>query len=135
MKITVAVIADFASVAVGDKLNVLGVFDTIRAPKFPARHALMIFAGRFLFEYEDGEQEHDISISLEDEDGKKIVETSGKIGIGKVPPGESQAKNIIMTFNNLVFQAPGYYRFMVRCGDEEMRVPLKLIQVGKAAES
>jgi uncharacterized protein DUF6941 len=38
MDVQVAVLADYANVAAGDKLNVMGIFDTVFAPTLPTVH-------------------------------------------------------------------------------------------------
>src|SRR5690606_8686643 len=68
LKITMAAIADYASVSIGDKLNVMGVFDTIFAEKFPATHPLLFLAVRIHYEYADADTAFDVAMHLEDED-------------------------------------------------------------------
>lgn len=130
MKITLAAMADFASVSVGDKLNVLGVFDTIFAPQFPVRLGQMVFALRFLFEFEDSGHEHHVAIRLEDEDGKPILDAGGDVKVGQVPPGASRSTNMILQLQNVVFEAPGNYRWIVRYGEESVRIPFQAVQRG-----
>lgn len=73
MNVQVAVLADSANVAAGDKLNVMGVFDTIQTPAFPAAHPFMVLALRLRLDYEDGGKTHDLLISLRDEDGREYL--------------------------------------------------------------
>ena len=129
MRITMATIADFASVAVLDKLNVLGVFDRIAAQKFPVRHAQMFFAARFQFGYEDGDKTHESEVRLEDEDGKVILRTEGTIAIPKIAPGDVHSNNLVICLQNLEFKAPGNYVFTVSCGQENTRIPFKIVQL------
>ena len=97
MKITVAAIADYASISEGGKLNVLGVFDAITAQEFPVRHPHMVFAARLLFEYEDGGKKHAVNVRLEDEDGHKIAEMTGEASVGPVPPGTWNSHSLILS--------------------------------------
>ena len=129
MRITIATIADYASVTVGDKLNVLGVFDRIASKQFPARHPQMVFAARFQLEYEDGNKTHNIHVHLEDEDGKTLMETGGELETGKIEPGEFTSKNLIVNLINLKFEAPGNYIFMVTAGDQSVRIPFRVVQI------
>jgi hypothetical protein len=122
--------ADFASVSIGDKLNVLGIFDAVFAPTFPIRLVQMVFVLRFLFEFEDGGKEQDVTIRLEDEDGTPIIEGIGKVAVDRVPPGASQSKNVILQLQNVAFAAPGNYRWLVRYGQEVVRIPFQAIQRG-----
>lgn len=130
MRITLAAMADFASVSVGDKLNVLGVFDTVLAAKFPTRLGQMVFALRFLFEYEDNDQQREVTIRLEDEDGKPILETAGTIAVGHIAPGGSLSRNLVIQLQNVAFAASGNYRWIVRYGNETLRIPFQAVQHG-----
>lgn len=130
MQITIAAIVDFASVSKGEKLNLLGVFDRITSQSFPFHHPHVVLAARFQFEYEDGNKKHHVSTVLQDEDGKKIVDGGGEIGIGKIPPGDSSSKNLIINLHNIQFDAPGNYVFVVSCGDARVRVPFKVVRSG-----
>ena len=47
MEVQVAVLADCANVAAGEKLNIMGIFDTIFARDFPTVHPFMALALRF----------------------------------------------------------------------------------------
>ncbi len=56
MKVQLAVLADQANVAPPGKLNIMGIFDTIGAEKFPTTLAFMVLAIRLKLEYEDREK-------------------------------------------------------------------------------
>jgi len=69
--VQVAVLADYANIAAGDKRNVMGIFDTLFAPAFPTVQPFMVLALRLRLSYEDGGRTHDLAVSLRDEDGRE----------------------------------------------------------------
>jgi hypothetical protein len=126
MRFTVVSTADYASISLGDKLNVLGVFDTIISGTFPCHHAHMVFAVRLQFEYGDSGRRLPFQLRLEDADGHRSFETQAEIGVATIAPGEFTSNNLIVDLNNLEFRAPGTYLFVVRCGDQETAVPFRV---------
>ena len=129
MKVTLAAIADYASISMGDKLNVLGVFDTLFAPNFPVQHPHMVFAVRLEFQYEDAGGRYPIHIRLENADRVRLMETpQGMLEGGQIPAGEFRSQNIIIELNNLRFEAPGTYWFVVRVADQEVATPFRVVE-------
>lgn len=129
MQITLAAIADYASVSIGDKLNVMGVFDTIAAPQFPAVHPQLFLAVRLQFEFEDRNAEVSLQIRLEDEDGKVSLRANPKGRIGAVQPGETGNVNFVLGLANLRFDGPGRYSVVVSLGgQDDVRLPLRIMQ-------
>lgn len=130
MQITLAAIADFASVSVGDKLNVMGVFDTIQAPQFPAVHPQLFLAIRLQFEYEDRNSDVSLQIRLENEDGKVIVRATPKGRIGPVQAGETGNINLVLGLANLKFDGPGRYSVVVSLAgaEDDLRLPLRIVK-------
>ena len=134
MRVEVAVLADYANIAEGGKLNVMGMFDHIRAPSFPCVHPSMVLALRLRVEFEDRARDHAIEVRLVDEDGQLLGGGDGKISVGPIPPGEGQIVNQILPFVHAVFPKAGGYSFLVRWdGEEKARVPLSLTQVAPPA--
>lgn len=128
MKITLAAIADYASVSAGEKLNVMGVFDTIFARNFPAVHPMLYIAVRLQFGNEDRLKSFDVRMHLEDEDGHRSLENTAHGKIGDVPPGEAGSANIVMGVPGLSLRGPGRYSFVVMLEKEEVRLPLRVVR-------
>lgn len=129
MIVQVAVLADSANIAAGEKLNVLGIFDTIWAKGFPTVHPFMVLALRLRLDYDDGGKSHDLSIALRDEDGREYIRASAKVDVPKIPPGVFQNINHVLNFAGLGFGRPGKYTFRVTWdGDEKARPDLVIIQ-------
>jgi hypothetical protein len=85
MDVQVAVLADYANIAAGDKLNVMGIFNTIFASAFPTVHPFMVLALRLRLGYEDGGKTHDLVVSLRDEDGREYLRAAAKAKGWDVP--------------------------------------------------
>jgi hypothetical protein len=113
MDLALAVLADNANVAAGDKLNVIGIFDTLGAPSFPIVHPTMALAMRFRFEYGDGPKTHKIKITLRDEDGKEYMRADGELKVPKVATGAFHHVNQIINLVNMGFSKQGIYAFHI----------------------
>lgn len=127
MKVQLAVLADQANVAPPGKLNIMGIFDTIGAEKFPITLAFMVLAIRLKLEYEDREKTHELVISMQDEDGKEYINAKAKLKVEKVPPGETSHLNHILSFPGTRFSKPGKYAFRILWNGQEVdRVELRV---------
>ena len=113
MEITLAVLADAANVAPTEKLNLLGVFDTINASKFPTIHPFMVLAIRIRLDYEDGNKSHKLSVLLRDEAGNEYFRGGVTIDVGKIPRGAYQHINQILNFAGTGFSKPGKFFFQI----------------------
>src|SRR5437899_9688382 len=127
MRVGLACLADRATVeALGNKLNVSGIFDRIHAQSFPAVHASMALVIRVMFEYEDGNKSHRLAVTLRDADGKEYQKLNADIKAGPLEPGASVSVNQIIEIQGAVFAKPGRYHFGLKADDEdEVRVPLE----------
>jgi hypothetical protein len=130
MKVDVAVVADYANLAEGGKLNVMGMFDRILASSFPTRHAFMVLALRLRVEFDDRDKTHKIEIGLYDEDGHKWGGGTGEVMVGLVPAGGRGVISQILPFPGIMFPKAGEYHFLLLWdGDEKAKVPLTLAQI------
>lgn len=133
MKAAIAVAAEDASLAEGNRLNVTGIFDSIAADSFPAQYPQMVVALRVRAEWEDRERDHDIQIQLEDEDGHKSFDLKGSIRVDDVEPGEYRNMDQIVAVRNTTFHRPGIYVFRVFIdGIEAGQQPIRLVQATPA---
>jgi len=134
LEVQLAVIADCANIAAGDKLNVLGVFDTIRARKFPYVHPFFSLALRVRLEYQDGEDDHKLSAILVDADGKTMVRADVNFPGRAIEPGTFLHLNPILNFAGSSFTKPGEYAFRILWdGKERQIVRLRLVDMPAAA--
>ncbi len=124
MDIQVAVLCDAATDTFG-KLNVLGTFDTINAPKMPAIHPQCSIALRMVFnKIEEGA--HKLKLNFVDEDGKLIM-PSIDIPVPVTVPDETSfiSRNFVINIQQLKFEKPGLYSIELALdGRHEGSVPL-----------
>ena len=115
MRLTTALLADYANVSREGKLNVLGLFDSIYASAFPAKHLQMQLVMRFEVPVYDLGKESDLEIRLVDGDGKDILRIGGKFKVSgqKPAPGEPLHSDEILPLNNVIFPKPGKYQFVI----------------------
>ena len=125
-----AVLADCANIAAGEKLNVMGVFSKIGAPQFPAVHPFMALVLRLRVEYEDGNRTHDFTVLMQDEDGRQFFKAEAKVPIPAIKAGATAHIHQVLNFAGVSFAKPGDYIFVVRWnGDEVSKVILTVEQV------
>jgi len=120
MTLLFLLIADYANVAEGGKLNVMGVFTNIRGSTFPMRHPEMHLVIKLRASAAERGQTRKITIKLMDADGKiELVNFSRDIVIpslvGKQQPGINQ----ILKLRDIVFPEPGTYQFSVLVDNDE----------------
>ncbi len=131
MEVLTAVLCDSAADYNG-KLCILGTFDTIWCPKFPATHPHCALAMRFLFRNEDVGQ-HRFEVHFVDADGHNAWPSGPldiKIKIGQIPePTYFVSRNFVLNLRGLPFKEPAQYSFDVRLDDQIIaRIPLQVMQ-------
>lgn len=130
MRVTLAVLADYANVSREGKLNILGIFDIIHAKAFPCVHNQMQLVMRFEADIAERGRQKSIEVQLIDEDGKQIMRLEGQMKIGEIKPGELFTANQVLTLQNLLFEKPGTYRFDIFIDNQPQReVPLKVLHI------
>ena len=129
MKITLAILADYANITREGKLNILGIFDVIHAQDFPVVHPQMQLVMRFEADISEAGKTKKVEIQLMDEDGKRLFVLDGQFTLGQGRPGEVMGSNQILTFNMLKFENAGHYEFKILINDElKAEVPLKVVK-------
>ena len=126
MEVQVAVLCD-AATDYGGKLNLLGAFDTIMAPKLPAVHPQCSVALRVVFNRVE-EGPHKLRISFVDDDGRAIMPAID-IPADVVFGGEASilSRNFILNIQHLKFEKPGHYAIEVAIdGRHEASIPLQV---------
>ena len=120
MRLQIAALADYANIAQGNKLNLMGVFDTIHVGNFPTVHPSMVLALRIQLEYEDGDREHTLDVKIEDEDGREIGKASAQAQVPRIAPGTQLTSNQILTFQGIRMRAAGRLIFRIEWNGEEV---------------
>jgi hypothetical protein len=131
MEVRVAVLADAANEAPPKKLNVLGMFDSIKTREFPAILPSMVLVLRYRLDYEDGGKAHTLKVTFRDEDGKEIGSARADATIGEIKPGKFGHENVILNFAGIRFAREGHYVFEVTWdGALKARVDLLVERAG-----
>jgi hypothetical protein len=129
MHVRIAVLADFASLTIDQKLNVLGVFRTINSTQAPVQHPQF----KLILQLEFNSSEtgtRQIKIELVDEDGKEMFSISGVMTIERPPDGSNFLINQILDFAGLSFPKFGDYEFRILLdGTTITEVPLSVKQI------
>lgn len=125
MIVRLAVIADAANVAVGQKLNILGAFSTIVAKEYPAKHPSMVLVLRLEFDYHDGGSTHQLGVQAHDPDGRIPMDIQKPLAVDPVAPGRFTYTDEVLLIVGLVAKKPGSISFVILWdGAEVARVPL-----------
>ncbi|MCX6027399.1 MAG: hypothetical protein NTY23_14270 [Chloroflexi bacterium] len=106
MRLLLFVAADCANVTADNKLNVMGVFNEIRAAQFPARHPsihLVVKLGAELGEYG---KKRDLTVQLHAPDGQVILPLPGQVDVPSPAGGARPEINAIFNIRDVVFQRP-----------------------------
>jgi len=115
MKVVLKAICDDAFVSENGKLNIIGIFDHIRAERFPTIHPKMAFV--FVLEGEEGEEGKRFSyyIDVAGSSGAKVFEGSNQKR--EVALGLNGRINLVMGFQLLNFPGEGIYTATAHFGD------------------
>lgn len=134
MNIEIAAICDAATAnGLGGRLNILGAFDRIFAPKFPV--AIPQCSAAFRIRYQRAEAgQHDLTLVFEDVVGKPIVPPmQSKIPLEQVAQGfDTAAVNLVLNLQRLPIQRPDKYIIRLSVDNEELiSLPLYVLEAPK----
>jgi hypothetical protein len=119
MEAPLLLLADYANFTGDKKLNIMGVFTSIRAPHFPWPHPQMYVVAQFrATPHEHGDFKTEIR--LVDADGKRVFSVGADMSVPETD-GVLQEKNLgqIFVLNGLVFDKPGDYALLALLNGEE----------------
>jgi len=133
MEVTLALLADYANVTSEGKLNIMGVFDTIWAEKFPTVHPQMQLILRLEANPAEAGSRKKLEIKLMTEDGRNMFSIGAEMGLEvkdpSKPVGELMKIDQIIGLGNLRFDRSGSYQFAILVNEETRKiVPLKVRQ-------
>jgi len=123
------VLADYALIDQAGKLSVLGLFQHVWVPHFPAlhprAHLVLRLKGR---RTEIGE--HRLRIRFVDDQGVKLVEGEGAVFFGEPPAGVTEVEAGAVLVFDLPLPRAGSYAFEISLdAGDEYRVPLGVSQI------
>jgi hypothetical protein len=130
VKVNLATLADAATQWCG-KLNIVGTFDTINWPQFPAMYPHCAVVVGLQFEAIEAGQ-HNIKANFINEDGNvllKLPEISPQIVAA--PNGRATTLHYLFNMQPLRLDSPGEYSFEFAIdGKHELSLPLFVYKVG-----
>ncbi|MBI4318436.1 MAG: hypothetical protein HY675_08090 [Chloroflexi bacterium] len=130
MELLTLLVADYANVAEGNKLNVIGVFNEIAASAFPALHPSMVIVARFSASPAEANAARKVNIKVMDDDGKlTLIDFPRDVRVDQPTPGRRKEVNVILRLQGVVFPHEGTYQVSVLVdGDEKGHAPLYVVQ-------
>ena len=129
MKVQLLLLADYASVSSDNKLNVMGVFRSINASNFPAKHSLMYLVLSMVAELGETGQTRTVIIKMLDADGKELLSITNEAELPDDEVGMPEI-NMIVQLTDVLFIKPGPYMFVVIVDkDHKAQLSLQVNQV------
>lgn len=115
MDLKYSFICDYGNADVSGKLNVLGIFTTINARRFPHIHPIMTYIVGMEFHRSEGGH-HTFKLLFVDYDGKEVLKPlTGNI---EVKANSTNSTNIIVPIFKMKFDKPGIYQFDLLIDDK-----------------
>ncbi len=135
MEVKLAVLADAANVSQEGKLNILGGFSVLWAPRFPTRHPKMTLVLKL--EGTAGENPgHKLGIRVVDADGQMVAPpVDGAFEMQRpFMRGDPTHAQIIIEIVDAVFPRGGTYSFEILIdGHHKESLPLHVLQIQEAS--
>jgi hypothetical protein len=127
MKLNFAVICDNAFVDDSSRLNIIQIFDTIRAHSFPAVHPRLTIATSFaLQESDDKTSSHTLNTTIKRiSDGKEIATTTNSVS----PNEKTKNLQFISYFVGLPIDGEGEYEIILEIGRRKESLTLRAERV------
>lgn len=85
------------------KLSIIGVFERISTPNFPAMHPTFKVVSQFSID----DREHVFSLKVVDPEKNKVLTSGGDTTFKREPDASSH--RFITSVNNIIFDGPGRY--------------------------
>lgn len=116
MQLILALACDDARVRPDGKLDVMGVFNELSAPGFPAAQERMTVV--FVIQWDRHESGRmPLRADLVDEAGRAVLTIQGHTDVDARPADRAPAQTrLVLPLQEVVFPAPGTYRFELRVG-------------------
>ncbi|MCY4538890.1 MAG: hypothetical protein OXE52_11780 [Chloroflexi bacterium] len=105
------------------KLDLLGVFDYMDVPEFPAYPANFNFVMQFVKRVAGGRTEHKISVSIIGDKDRRLIEEESTFFMPEGSIARPSKVTLLWQNENIVFPEPSVYSFNIRVddGDSLMR--------------
>lgn len=128
---TLGLLAEYASVSMNGKLNVLGIFDQISSATFPTGIPILYVVVSFSVGAAEFNIEKTVQIILHDADNTELLRSEQSAKVPKPAlAGIRGTLNVVSGFAGLGFMAPGMFQFSaVVDGRTEKTIPLYVTQI------
>lgn len=127
MEVKLALLADYANVTREGKLNLLGLFEQINAPRLPWTHPQMHLVLSLEATPAEWETTKKIEIKLLDADGNSKLNLNSNLKVPRGQSGRNVSINSILGINNLKFDNTGDYAFHIIIGEDDKKtIPLRV---------
>lgn len=129
MRVPLLLVADSANFSLEGKLNILGIFDQIFAPNFPANHPQMSLVLRIEIEDEDPGNSYEFRVELLSPEKKVLIGGTSPVTLpSEIPPGTLLPQ--ILPFTNIQFEGPGDYTWQILINDQvKATISFKILPV------
>jgi hypothetical protein len=135
MEVPIFLSADYANQERAGKLNVLGIFNIIKAKKFPVRHRTMYLVLRVAAQLGEYDIEHEMKILFLNQDGDELGRQEGNFTIPRPESGTQGTIDLIIEVGDLILPALGRYEFrLIINKDVKAVIPLDVVQVESPSE-
>jgi len=114
------IVADYANLTKDGKLNVMGIFSTINASAFPAKHSEMYVIVKLYAKPAEYDQTRKLTIKLLDEDAtQQLVNFSHDFRVPKGSGGQRVETNHILRLTDVIFPSAGSYQISALVDNDE----------------
>jgi hypothetical protein len=135
MEMSLGLLADYSNISREGKLNILGIFNIIWGRRFPLTHHSMQLILRLEAHSPESGTKRQLTIRLDDPDGKNLFQMNAAILIPKGRPGEPIVMDHVVAFNQVQFERAGDHAFNILIdNDLKGAIPLKVMQVAPVAD-
>jgi len=123
MHVQLALVCEDAEMRSDGKMDVVGVFNDLAAPGFPARQDRMVLVTTI--EWQPGDEGRNaFRVDLIAPDGRKSLTVDGHTDVQRheagLPPPRTR---LILPLEGVVFPGPGRYAFEIRIKGKKLRGP------------
>jgi hypothetical protein len=122
MELSFMLAADYANITNNGKLNVMGIFSSINATKFPIKHPQMYIIAQLRVGPAEYGRNFTLELKLIDEDAINVIASVVTRRTVPTPPPDAPRRiglNHIVRLNNLEFPQPGTYQFSILVDNDE----------------
>ena len=125
MKLLYTLLCDYAFLSVDRKVNIIGVFETINAQKFPVTHPKFVIVGSVA----PSKKDFKMSINIaEKSTGESVIKDVHERGVS-LPEEQNQNFNFIVEVINTNFAKAGEYNVEIKIDGKVIgETPLRVVE-------